>query len=102
MNLEKTVYLFIEVIENKVINIITLCDETEQAIRFSDKQRPSNEKIPSQSSTGRDKEIWFQKRKMGAIPENTPDFNLCGDMESACQNMCLSISSPDSHNLRTG
>ena len=25
MNLEKTVYLFIEVIENKVINIITLC-----------------------------------------------------------------------------
>lgn len=37
MNLEKTVYLFIEVIENKVINIITLFDETEQAIRFSDK-----------------------------------------------------------------
>ena len=37
MNLEKTVYLFIEVIENKVINIITLCNETEQAILFSDK-----------------------------------------------------------------
>ena len=25
MNLKKTAYLFIEVIENKVINIITLC-----------------------------------------------------------------------------
>lgn len=37
MNLEKTVYLFIEVIENTVINLIILYTETEQAIRFSDK-----------------------------------------------------------------
>ena len=37
MNLEKTAYLFIEAIENKMINIIILCAQTEPAIRFSDK-----------------------------------------------------------------